>query len=82
MSSIGGIIRQGAGCVHAVRTISSGYRWLRVRYVLNTGDTGVLDEFVHFIEGRPVNADEDSYYDLPDGLSKRPVCTITVCGLS
>jgi cellobiose phosphorylase len=24
-----------------------------------------LDEPVHFIEGRPVNAEEDSYYDLP-----------------
>jgi len=24
-----------------------------------------LDEPVHFIEGRPVNTDEDSYYDLP-----------------
>jgi cellobiose phosphorylase len=32
---------------------------------LSTGDTGVLDEPVHFIEGRPVSADEDSYYDLP-----------------
>jgi cellobiose phosphorylase len=33
--------------------------------VLTTGDTGVLDEPIPFIDGRPVNADEDSYYDLP-----------------
>jgi cellobiose phosphorylase len=30
-----------------------------------TGDTGVLDETVRFIEGRPAKNDEDSYYDLP-----------------
>jgi len=30
--------------------------------VIGTGDTGVLDESVHFIEGRHVNAEEDSYY--------------------
>jgi cyclic beta-1,2-glucan synthetase len=35
------------------------------RYVLNTGDTEVLDEPIPFLEGRQVNADEDSYYDLP-----------------
>ena len=31
----------------------------------STGDTGVLDEAVPFLDGRPVNPDEDSYYDLP-----------------
>jgi cellobiose phosphorylase len=30
-----------------------------------TGDTGVLDERAPFLEGRLVNADEESYYDLP-----------------
>ena len=33
--------------------------------MLATGDTGVLDESVHFLEGRELNPEEEAYYDQP-----------------
>lgn len=52
-----------------VRTLcSDDFMWLPYvtsQYVALTGDTNILDEVVPFIEGRPLNAHEESYYDLP-----------------
>lgn len=57
-----------------VRTHSSDdYLWLPLathRYVTATGDTGVLDEVINFIEGRPLNPGEDAYFDLPTRSEK------------
>ena len=49
-------------------TCSDDYLWLpyaTTKYVIATGDQAILEEPVHFLEGRLLNEGEESYFDLP-----------------
>jgi cellobiose phosphorylase len=49
-------------------TCSDDYLWLpfvATKYIVATGDSSILNEPANFLEGRLLNAGEESYYDLP-----------------
>ncbi|HTC00199.1 MAG TPA: protein ndvB, partial [Ferruginibacter sp.] len=49
-------------------TCSDDFLWLPFvlnKYITVTGDITILDESIHFLEGRLLNEGEESYYDLP-----------------
>jgi cyclic beta-1,2-glucan synthetase len=52
-----------------VRThTSDDFLWLpfvTCHYISFVGDEAILDEKIHFLEGRPIKPEEESYYDLP-----------------
>jgi cellobiose phosphorylase len=70
---------QGRG----VRThCSDDYLWLpwaTCRYVRSTGDDGIWDELIPFLQGRPINANEDSYYDLPSRSQEKATALYEHC---
>ena len=57
-----------------VRThCSDDFLWLPLamhRYVIGTGDSSLLAEQAPFLEGRMLNQDEESYYDMPHRASQ------------
>lgn len=65
-----------------VRTrISDDFLWLPYvtnYYIKHTGDTSILDVSIDFLDGRQLNPDEESYYDLPL-LAHKPATLYAHC---
>lgn len=53
---------------------SDDFLWLPFsicQYCETTGDISILDEMIPFLQGRLLNAEEESYYDLPNVTAER-----------
>ena len=63
--STGGTRPRAAACARIAPTIIFGCRWRPAATSSPPATPAMLDETSRFLEGRPVNAEDDSYYDLP-----------------
>ena len=81
--STGGIRRRAAACARTAPTTTCGCRWRPAATSMRTGDTGVLDEPVPFLEGRAGQPGRGVLLRPAAALARsRRACTSTACARS
>ena len=81
--STGGIRRRAAACARTARTTTSGCRSRPAATCRRPATPACSTSRSRFLEGRPVNPGDDSYYDLPGALARsRRASTSIACAPS